>query len=85
MNGGTLEEMKRIEELKKIILKKILSRHAFERLGRIRLVKPALAAQLELYLVQLYQAGKLKTEISDEQLKLILESLTSKKGFRFVK
>jgi len=81
----SLEEMKRIEELKKIILKKILSKSAFERLGRIRLVKPELAAQLELYLVQLYQAGKLKTEISDEQLKLILESLTSKRGFKIVK
>jgi len=81
----SLEEMKRIEELKKIILKRILSKRAFERLGRIRLVKPELATQLELYLVQLYQAGKIKTEISDEQLRLILESLTSKREFRIVK
>ena len=74
-----------IEELKKEVLKKILSKEAFERLGRIRLVKPALAAQLELYLIQLYQAGKLKSHISDEQLKLILEKLSSGKKFKIIR
>jgi len=81
----SLEELKRIEELKKIILKKILTKEAFERLGRIKLVKPELASQLELYLVQLYQAGKLKENISDEQLKMILETLTSGKSFKIIK
>ena len=74
-----------IEKLKKEVLKKILSKEAFERLGRIRLVKPALAAQLELYLIQLYQTGKLKTHISDEQLKLILEKLSSGKKFKIIR
>jgi len=81
----SLEQLKELEELKKMVMKKILSKEAIERLGRIRVVKPELAAQLELYLVQLYQAGKLKTEISDEQLKMILESLTAKKDFKIIK
>lgn len=81
----SLEDMKKLEELKKIVLKKILSKEAYERLGRIRLVKPELAAQLELYLVQLTQSGKLKEEISDEQLKVIMENLTSKKEFNIIK
>jgi programmed cell death protein 5 len=81
----SLEELERIEEIKKIILKKILTKDAFERLSRIRLVKPELASQLELYLVQLYQAGKLKESISDEQLKTILETLTSGKTFKIIK
>lgn len=85
MNDIDPEELKKIEELKKTILKKILTREAIERLGRIRLVKPDLATQLELYLVQLFQSGKIKNEITDEQLKFILESLTSKKEFRIVK
>lgn len=85
MNDIDPEELKKIEELKKTILKKILSKEAIERLGRIRLVKPDLATQLELYLVQLFQSGKIKNEITDEQLKFILESLTSKKEFRIVK
>jgi len=54
-------------------------------MGRIRVVKPELAAQLELYLIQMYQAGKIKTEISDEQLKTILETLSSGKEFKILK
>ncbi|MFQ6056449.1 MAG: DNA-binding protein [Methanosarcinales archaeon] len=85
MNQVSLEEMKRIEELKKMIMKKILSKGALERLGRIRLVKPELAMQLELYLVQMYQQGKLKKEISDQELKLILSKLTERKKFKIIK
>jgi len=80
-----LEQLKELEEMKKSVMKKILSKDAIERLGRIRVVKPDLAAQLELYLVQMYQTGKLKTEISDEQLKMILENLTAKKDFKIIK
>ena len=88
MNGfdeGNQEELKKLEEMKKTVMKKILSKGAIERLGRIRLVKPELASQLELYLVQLYQGGKLKREISDEELKMILDSLTSKKEFKIIR
>ncbi len=86
MNGDvSAEELKKVEELKKLILKKILTREAVERLGRIRLVKPDLAMQLELYLVQLYQMGKIKETIGEEQLKFILESLTTKKEFNIRK
>lgn len=82
--NGNLETLQQLEILKKEILKKILTKEACERLGRIRLVKPELANQLELYLIQLYQAGKIK-EVNDAQLKLILESLTSKKEFKIKK
>jgi programmed cell death protein 5 len=73
------------DQLKKTLVKKILSKEALERLGRIRLAKPELAEQIELYILQIYQAGKIKEEISDEQLKAILEVLTSKKEFRIIK
>ena len=65
-----------------MVLLKVLTKEARERLSRIKLIKPEMAAQLELYLVQLYQSGKIKSEINEEQLKLILESLTSKKEFK---
>jgi len=74
-----------LEEMKKMILKRILSKEAIERLGRIRLVKPEIANQLELYLIQLYQAGKIKNVISDEQLKTILETISSKRRFKIIK
>ena len=85
MNGENSENLKKIEELKKVILKKVLAKEAVERLGRIRLVKPQLALQLELYLVQLYQEGRLKKEISDKELKAILNKLVEKKRFKIIK
>lgn len=73
------------ERIKETILRKVLTKEAKERLGRIKIVKPELATQLEIYLVQLYQSGKIKTVINDEKLKMILNSLTSKKRFRIIK
>ena len=75
MNENDLNKLRQLELIKEIILKKILTREARERLSRVKLVKPELAAQVELYLVQLYQAGRLKGTISDQQLKSILSSL----------
>ncbi len=80
-----VEEAKKLEEMKKIIMRKILSKSAIERLARIKLVKPEMAAQLELYLLQLYQSGKIKSEVSDDQLKMILETIGSKKDFKIIK
>jgi programmed cell death protein 5 len=85
MNGADIEDMKKVDEMKKIVLRKLMSKEAIERISRLKLVKPDLAAQLELYLVQLYQTGKIGTIISDDQLKLILESLTSKKEFKIIR
>ena len=85
MNGEDVENLQKVEELKKMILKKVLTKKAIERLGRIRLVKPELALQLELYLVQLYQQGALKKEITDKELRLILSKLTEKRGFKIIK
>ena len=80
-----IQQLQELEKLKKIVLGKILTKEALERLGRIRLVKPQLAAQLELYLMQLYQNGQIKTTIDDSKLKSILDSLTTKKKFKIIK
>ena len=88
MNNLTPEQMQQLQELeklKKIVLRKILTKEALERLGRIRLVKPQLAIQLELYLMQLYQSGQIKTTIDDSKLKSVLNSLTEKKKFKIIK
>ena len=79
------EDQQKTEQLKKMVMKNILTKEAMERLGRIRLVKPELASQLELYLVQLYQSGKIKTVISEDQLKMILETLSAKKEYKLIK
>ncbi len=75
-----LEQMRKIEEMKKQVLSQVLSREAFERLGRVRAVNPNLVGQVELYLLQIYQSGKLQgIKITDEQMKDMLRSLSEKR------
>ncbi len=69
------------KEIKKIMVR-ILDKSAYERLNNIRLVKPELASQLEMYLIQLYQAGQIRSIITDEQLKKILSMMTRKHEFK---
>ena len=57
------------------IMRKILTPDARERLGRVKLVKPELARQVELVLVQLYQAGQIREPIDDAKLKRILAQI----------
>jgi programmed cell death protein 5 len=74
-------QQKQAEEGLKNIISKILDKKARERLSNLKLVKPELAMQLEIYLVQLYQAGHIRT-ITEDQLIEILKKLSEKKEFR---
>ena len=60
------------------IMRKILTPEARERLGRVKLVKPELARQVELVLVQLYQAGQIREPIDDAKLKRILAQIDAR-------
>lgn len=71
-----LAEAQEIERLKRQLLTSILTKEAFERLGRVRAVNPNLAAQVELYLIQVYQTGKIKELITDAKMKEILKALS---------
>ncbi|MBN2042488.1 MAG: hypothetical protein JW754_01655 [Candidatus Aenigmarchaeota archaeon] len=76
-------QLKQIEEMKKQLLGKILSKEAYERLGRVRLANPELASQAELYILQVYQTGKLEDSITDEQMREVLRALSEgKRDFR---
>jgi programmed cell death protein 5 len=63
------------EALKKDVLRKVLTKEAMERLGRVKLANPMIANQLEIYLFQLSQSGQLKDLIDDARLKQILSVL----------
>lgn len=76
------EEIEELEDLKKSVLRKVLTREALERLGRVRLANPIIATQLEMYLFQLHQTGQLKETIDDKKLKKILSVLVPKRKTR---
>lgn len=78
------EELKKKQLLEMIrpILGKIMEKRARERLNNIRVVKPDLAMQIELYLAQLYQMKQIPKMITEEEIIKILKSLSPKKEFR---
>lgn len=80
-----LRQMEQIEAMKKKILGSILSKDAYERLGRVRFANPELATQAELYLLQVYQSGRLKSSVTDEQMTEILRQISGSKDFRIKK
>ena len=80
-----MKQMEQMEAMKKGLLGRILTKDAYERLGRVRFANPDLAAQAELYLLQVYQSGKLGSSVSDAQMMEILKLLSEKKEFRIRK
>lgn len=59
-------------------LNKVLDKNARERLANVRVVKPELATELEIYLYQLYKAGHI-SHITEDQIITILSELSKKK------
>jgi programmed cell death protein 5 len=76
-----LLQQQQMEVVKKAALLKFMSKEARERLNRIKVVKPEIAEKIELALLQALQLGQIKEELSDEQLKQILQEVSQKKDF----
>lgn len=73
------QTQQRIEQQKQVILRRILTPAARQRLTNLKMVKPNFTAQLELELIQLAQQGKISVPVTDEQLKTILVQLQSRR------
>lgn len=73
------EQQKQFEEQKKAILRGILTTEARERLGRIKVARPEMVESIENQLIMLVQSGKLKNKINDEDLRMLLSKMISKK------
>jgi programmed cell death protein 5 len=69
---------------KEVILRKILTPEARARLSNIRMVKPEFAEQIEMQLIQLASSGKLRGQVTDEQLRELLVQLQGKERERKV-
>lgn len=76
-----LEQLKQVEEMKKKILSGILTKEAYERLSRVKSVNEGLANQVELYLIQLFQGGKIQGQVTDQKMKELLGALSGKRDF----
>ena len=82
MNGNeNALQLQQAEQMKRQLLNIILTKEAFERLGRVRAVNPQLAAQAELYMIQIYQTGRLKQKLTDEKMREVLNVLSERKEF----
>jgi programmed cell death protein 5 len=60
------------------ILRQILEPEARERLERVRIARPEVAASLESQLVSLYQQGRVRGKINDDLLREFLARVTPK-------
>jgi len=68
---------KKLEAQKQLLMRRILTQEARQRLANLKMVKPEFASQLELQLIQIAQQGRVELPIDDEQLKEILQKLQS--------
>ncbi len=68
-----------IKTRKRLLIGKILTQDARERLERLRIVKPEFVEQLESQLIDAAQSGAVKLPVNDEQIKALLTKLESNK------
>ena len=68
-----------VASMKEQALRTLLSPQARLRLNNIRMVKPELAAMVENHLIGMASQGKLNTQLTDDQLKQILQSIQQPK------
>lgn len=74
------EQMRReLEAQKRQAMLQILTPEARSRLANLRLTKPEFVEQIELQLIQLAQIGRIKSKITDEQLKELLRKMSGQK------
>lgn len=73
------EQAAQIEAQRQMLLRKILTPEARERLGRVSLAYPDIARGVENQLIALVQSGRVKSVIDDAALREILRKVMPKK------
>jgi len=74
-----MERQRQVDTQIHMVLMQIMEPDARERLNTIKITKPDFAKAVEQQLVLLAQSGRLKSKITDQQLKELLLQLTPKK------
>ena len=73
------EARRQIEAQKRQAMLQILTPEARSRLANLRLTRPEMVDQIEVQLIQLAQMGRIKSKITDDQLKQLLKNLAGQK------
>jgi len=73
-----------VQAKKEAILRQILTPEARSRLTNIRMVRPQFAEQIEMQLIELASAGRLKGQVTDEQLRALLAQIQGRERERKV-
>ncbi len=69
------EARRRAEAEKAAILRVVLTQEARQRLANIKMARPDVAEAVENYLVNLARSGSIKSQITDDLLRQILEKV----------
>jgi len=80
--NNTQEKASQLKAQKEMMLKQVISSDARLRLNNVRMVKSDLADLVENYILNLSVQGKISGQISDDQLKQIIISSTTKTRFQ---
>ena len=73
------------EAQKQALMRRILTPEARQRLTNVKMVRPDFAEQLEVQLLQLAQAGRVKIPITDDMLKRLLAQLQAQQQQRDIR
>ena len=78
------EQLKIQQQLQQIeiIVKKYLTSEAITRFGNLKSAHPELSLKILTVLYKAIESGNVKEQITDEQLKLILQQLNQQKQFK---
>lgn len=83
------EELQRAQQeaeaQKQALMRRILTPEARQRLTNVKMVRPDFAEQLEVQLLQLAQAGRVKIPITDDMLKRLLAQLQAQQQQRDIR
>ncbi|KAK3996492.1 PDCD5-related protein [Cladorrhinum sp. PSN332] len=79
LSGGGGSGQDQQADARQSILNQILHPEAADRLGRIRLVKESRATDVENRLIMLAQTGQLRSKVTEEQLKELLNAVADTK------
>ncbi|PFH62506.1 hypothetical protein XA68_13245 [Ophiocordyceps unilateralis] len=74
------QQQQQQDEARQNMMNQILHPEAADRLGRIRLVKPQRATEVENRLIMLAQTGQLRQKVTEAQLKDLLNAVADNKA-----